>query len=72
MFSAHIPDAFLCAARDISIVPRTSKNLKAEGVIKLICGEYQFPDDEDHAKKLHLEMDCGGKFVHVAMYKTNK
>ena len=49
-----------------------TRTLKAEGVIKLICGEYEFPDDEDHAEKLHLKMGCGGKFVHVAMYKTNK
>ena len=51
---------------------KQTRTLKAEGVIKLICDEYQFPDDEDHAEKLRLEMDCGGKFVHVAMYKTNK
>ena len=45
--------------------------LKAEGVIKLTCGEYQFPG-EDCAEKLHLEMDASGKFVHVAICKANK
>ena len=49
--------------------------LEAEGVIKLTCGEYRFPDDEDRAEdcaeKLHLKMDASGKFMHVAMYKVN-
>ena len=46
--------------------------LEAEGVIKLTCGEYQFPDDEDWAEKLHFKMDASGRFVHVAMYKATK
>ena len=49
-----------------------TRTLKAVGAIKLTCGKYQFPDDEDWYEKLHLKMDCGGKFVHVDMYKANK
>ena len=48
------------------------ETLEAEGVIKLTCGEYQFPDDEDRAERLHLKMDASCKFVNVAIYKATK
>ena len=44
------------------------ETLEAEGVIKLTCGEYRFPDDEGCAEKLHLKMDASGKFVHACGY----
>ena len=36
--------------------------LQAEGVIKLRCGEYQFPDD---AELSHHEINASGKLLHV-------
>ena len=40
--------------------------LEAEGVVKLTCEEYQFPDDKDCAEKCQLNIDASGEFVHVA------
>ena len=40
--------------------------LEAEGVVKLTCGEYQFPDNEDCVEKCQLNIDASGKFVRVA------
>ena len=37
--------------------------LAAEGVIRLTCGEYQFPDASD--EKPRFDMDASGRFVHV-------
>ena len=40
--------------------------LEAESVVKLTCGKYQFPSNEDRAEKCQLNIDTSGKFVHVA------
>ena len=42
--------------------------LKAEGVIKLACGEYNFPDDGKSAEKLPHDTDVSGKCMHVFTY----
>ena len=42
--------------------------LKAEGVIKLVCGEYNFPDDDKSAKKLLHDTDVSGKYMHIFTY----
>ena len=38
------------------------KALEAEGVVRLTCGEYQFPDNPEVS---HHEIDASGKLVHV-------
>ena len=43
------------------------KTLKAEGVIKLMCGEYQFADSHE---ELQHEIDASGKWVHVAILQS--
>ena len=45
--------------------------LKAEGVIKLTCGEYQFADDAVHGKSQH-DINVIGKFVCGAISKHFK
>ena len=44
------------------------KTLKAEGVIKLMCGEYQFADSPEEPQH---EIDASGKCVHVAILQSN-
>ena len=41
---------------------KQERDLKAEGVIKLTCGEYQFTDDAAQEKSQH-DIDVIGKFV---------
>ena len=42
------------------------KALVAENVIRLTCGEYQFPHDEDFGGRVQIGTD-GGKFLHLAI-----
>ena len=53
------------------IFPLSTKQeraLKAESIIMLTCGEYQFTDNDNSTKKLQIKIDTSGKFVHVSQY----
>ena len=47
------------------------RTLKAEGVIKLTCGKYQFSHDEDSVEKLQPDINSG-KFKHLAIQTSVK